>query len=76
VDISKERAIQLIGIYLSRELKVAHVVEGWPEGVYGNHDEQVWTIQIPPEPPRIGASRFIVISKLTGGIFADQFAGE
>jgi hypothetical protein len=76
MDLSKERALQMIGVYLTRDLNVADFIDGWPEGAFIGSDESVWSIEIPPDQLRVGGSRFIVVSRLTGKILADEMIGE
>jgi hypothetical protein len=52
------------------------VTEGWPEGVYAAKDEPVWAVRIPDAMVHVESSRYIVISKATGRVLADQRAGE
>jgi hypothetical protein len=76
MDQEKERAIQRIGAYLTRDLNIADFIDGWPEGSYGASHEPVWSLAIPPDQPRVGGSRFIVVSKATGEILADEVIGD
>jgi hypothetical protein len=75
-SISRELAIELIGVYLTRNLKIADFFDGWPPGIYGRNCDSVWSIRLPPDINRVGGSRYIVVSKLTGEIVADQVVGE
>jgi hypothetical protein len=74
-EISRERALVLIGVYLSRDF-IAELAGGWPQGAYVVSEEPVWSAGIPSDQPRVGGARFIVISRLTGKILADQVLGE
>lgn len=76
MGLSKEEAIQMIGAYLTPKLNVADLIDGWPAGVYRSSDESaVWSMRMPPEQSRVGGDRFIVLSKITGKILADQEVG-
>ena len=76
MGLSKEGAIQLVGTYLTRNLNVANLIDGWPQGSYGTSDEAVWSVIVPSDHPRLGSDRYIVISKMTGEIVADDLVGE
>lgn len=76
MGISKERALQLIAVHLASGLSVGDFIDGGPTGSYGFSKDAVWSIAIPPTQLRVGACRFIVISKITGEILADQYFGE
>ncbi len=68
-----DRAAAHLGAQLQ---KGCRSLMGWPQGAYRNSAEPVWTIWFPPELPRTGASRYLIISQTTGRVIADGFFGE
>jgi hypothetical protein len=71
-----EHALEHVVEQLRTELTAPFVTEGWPGGVYAAKDEPVWAVRIPDATLHVGSSRYIVISKATGRVLADERAGE
>jgi hypothetical protein len=79
---TKELALRIANDHLSggaalhRALDLADVSEGWPRGGYRYSDQPVWGVAIPEVPRGVGGSRYLVISRATGKVLADQRIGE
>lgn len=79
--VDKEAAIELVAKYLTQQFVEAarsgsvSVSDQWPYKIYGHSDEPVWTVSMPSDS-RVGASRVLVISRVTGAVLFDGFAGE
>ena len=56
--------------------KEMQITEGWPQGAYRRSEEPVWTIWLPPETPRVGGSRCVIVGQVTGRVIADSVFGE
>ncbi len=78
MSITKSGAIQLIGVYLTRNLSEKDFIDGWPPHSYvaAGASEPVWSIRVPSNESRVGGDRYITISNLTGEILADRVYGD
>lgn len=80
MQITKEKALQMIRKHLSRQIpRNLEIQDGLPEGciLYGvPKDEPCWTAWIPSERSMVGSSRIICISKKTGRVIYDGLSNE
>lgn len=76
MTISKTEGLRLVIEHLCRDLDIASLIVGWPEGSYRFSGEPVWHIAIRGSAIGVGSSRVIVISQATGKILADTRFGE
>ena len=61
---------------LCESIGLSCVGDGWPEGGYVLSEEPVWSICVPSSQCGVGPDRYIVVSKLTGRVLADERIGE
>jgi len=47
-----------------------------PDGIYLPSEGDYWYCHIPNQPPAIGATRIVAISKETGKVVFDGYCGE
>jgi len=66
----------LIAANLIEHLRLDDLCEGWPPDCYGVTDHPVWHVYLRDSVSKVGASRVIVISQVTGAIVADENVGE
>lgn len=80
--IDKDTAIELAAKHLSRQVMEAarkgavSVSDRWPCGIYNQRDEPVWAVSVPSETPGVGATRVLVISRITGDVIFDGHVDE
>lgn len=76
MTIAEEQAIRIVVEHLISRINSADVREGWLAGAFQTSSDPVWSIRVPELGRHVGASRYIVISKKTGEVLADQQCGD
>lgn len=80
--IDKEAAIELAAKYLAQRFVEAArngavaISEDWPSGAYSRSTDPVWALTVPSDQRSVGASRVLVISRVTGAVIFDGYVGE